>query len=397
MFEDAPSGGAASGGGATGRRRTALFWILVVVGGLLFATFAARVGQGVFERLRPPPDVEIPPTLVEAIAVTAQPFERTVPIAGSLTPIQSVDVFPRLGGKVVSLYVGLGDEVTLGQPLAAVDSTEYRLQARQAEVGQRMAEEAVEQAERSFGRLDRVREQSGSMGLSEQAFERAEIEVAGARTQAEQATLQRALAERMVSNGTMFAPITGVVSKVQASLGAMVGDEYPAFHIDDLSSFMVRCEVGDLDLPAVNAGQPVRLWTDAIPGLTLVGEVVAVAPSLDAWTRRAPVEIEVPNPDGGVTGNLFARGEIVVDVDPEALVLPVNVVRRSVDGAWVQLAVEGAVREAAVKVIGESRDHLAVSGLSPGQLVIVPGAEHLAEGEPVTVVQSSEPVADVAQ
>ena len=210
MFEDAPSGGAASGGGATGRRRTALFWILVVVGGLLFATFAARAGKAVFERLRPPPDVEIPPTLVEAIAVTAQPFERTVPIAGSLTPIQSVDVFPRLGGKVVSLYVGLGDEVTLGQPLAAVDSTEYRLQARQAEVGQRMAEEAVEQAERSFGRLDRVREQSGSMGLSEQAFERAEIEVAGARTQAEQATLQRALAERMVSNGTMFAPITGV-------------------------------------------------------------------------------------------------------------------------------------------------------------------------------------------
>ncbi len=118
------------------------------------------------------------------------------------------------------------------------------------------------------------------------------------------------------------------------------------------------------------------------------GTVGAVAPTLDAWTRRAPVEIEVPNPDGKVTGNLFARGEIVVAEDPEALVLPLDVVQRSVDSAWVQVAAAGVVRKRAIRIVGESREQVAVAGLEPGTLVIVPGAEHLAEGEPVEVVVS---------
>lgn len=365
-----------------------VFWLVVLVGIVLLGGFVLRVGQGLVERLRPPPDLEIPPTRVAAIDLQPRPFEFTVPIAGTLAPVHSVDVFPKVGGKVVAVYAGLGDRVTQGDALAAVESTEYQLQARQADVGLAMADQAVEMAERGFDRLNNVRERSESFGISEQTFETAQIEVEGTRTQAEQARLQRQLAHKMVDNATMRAPVTGVISKVNALLGSMVGNEYPAFHIDDTSRLVVRCEVGDLDLPQLAAGQSVRLWTDTMPDAVLAGTVGAVAPTLDAWTRRAPVEIEVPNPDGKVTGNLFARGEIVVAEDPEALVLPLDVVQRSVDSAWVQVATDGVVRKRAIRIVGESREQVAVAGLEPGTLVIVPGAEHLAEGEPVEVVVS---------
>jgi len=378
-----------------------VFWLMVLVGVVLLGGFTVRVGQGLYDRLRPPADVSIPPTLVEVIELDPREFEFTVPIAGTLSPVHSVDVFPKLGGKVIAMHVGLGERVEQGDPLAAVESTEYQLQARQADVGLAMAEEAVEVAERSFGRLDRIRERSDSFGISDQTFDVAEVEVEGARTQAEQARLQRQLAHRMVENATMRAPVTGTISKVNAKLGAMVGSEYPAFHIDDVSQFVVRCEVGDLDLPRLAVGQSVRLWTDAMPDVELEGTVAAVSPTLDAWTRRAPVEIEVPNPDAGVTGNLFARGEIVVGTDAAALVLPLDVVQRSVDSAWVQVVREGRVHEMAVEIVGESHDLLAVTGPEPGALVIVPGAEHLAEGEPVNTVpaggEEGEPLADVAQ
>ena len=390
---DAPTGG--------GGRRGCVFWLMVFLGVLMLGGFTVRVGQGLYDRLRPPADVSVPPTLVEVIELSPREFEFTVPIAGTLSPVHSVDVFPKLGGKVIALHVGLGERVEKGDPLATVESTEYQLQARQADVGLAMAEEAVEVAERSFGRLDRIRERSDSFGISDQTFDVAEVEVKGARTQAEQARLQRQLAHTMVDNATMRAPVSGTVSRVHAKLAAMVGSEYPAFHIDDVSQLVVRCEVGDLDLPRLEVGQDVRLWTDAMPDLELRGTVAAVAPTLDAWTRRAPVEIEVPNPDGVVTGNLFARGEIVVDTDPSALVLPLDVVQRSVDGAWIQVVQEGRVHEMAVDIVGESHDLVAIAGPESGMQVIVPGAEHLAEGEPVTAVPTAEeeggPLADVAQ
>ncbi len=401
MYEDGDTRELTPTPPAGGGRRSVVFWLMVLVGIALLGGFTLRIGQGLFERLRPPPDLEIPPTRVAAIELEPRAFEFTVPIAGTLAPVHSVDVFPKVGGKVVAVYAGLGDRVTQGDALASVESTEYQLQARQADVGLEMAEEAASMAERGFERLNTVRERSESFGISEQAFETAQIEVEGTRTQAEQARLQRQLAHRMVDNATMRAPVTGVISRVNALLGSMVGSEYPAFHIDDTSTLVVRCEVGDLDLPQVESGQPVRLWTDAMPDELLVGTVAAVAPTLDAWTRRAPVEIAVPNPDARVTGNLFARGEIVVAEDPGALVLPVDVVQRSVDAAWVQVAEDGVVRKREVRIVGESRESVAISGLDPGTLVIIPGAEHLAEGEPVEVIvggpDGEGALADVAQ
>ncbi len=383
--------------GPSSRRRSIVFWVLVAVGLVFALGFCFRVGQALYQRLRPPPEVEIPPTLVEVIEMSPSTFEYTVPISGTLAPEHSVDVFPKLGGKVVAVYAGLGDRVEKGDLLATVESTEYGLQAQQAEVGLQMAEDAVDVAQRSFERLDRVRERSGSYALSEQAFDEASLQVESARTQRELAAIQRDLAQQMVHNATMRAPLSGVISRVSANLGAMVGSEYPAFHIDATGELRVQCEVGDLEQPLIREDQEVRLWTDALPDRTISGTVVAVSPTLDSWTRRAPVEIRVPNPDGSITGNLFARGEIVVDQDVDALVLPQEVVHRTVDASWVQLALDGVVRERAVSIVGESHQTLSVSGLQAGDLVIVPGAEHLAEGEPVTTVGSGGPIADVAQ
>jgi len=363
------------------------FWVMVSVVILLSIGFCVRVGFALAERLAPPEEVVIPPAKVEVIDLQPRPFEHTVPIAGTLEPVHSVDVFPKLGGKVIGLHVQLGDAVRSGDPLATVESVEYGMQVRQAEVGYEMAVEAVELAERSLARLERVREASGSMGVSEQAYEEARIQVEGARTQRDVAASQRDLARQMVRNATMVAPVDGRISRINARLGGMVGDSYPAFHVADTSEFVVRVEVGDVELPRLDPGQPVRLWADVMPERQIDGEVVAVSASLDAWTRRAPVEIAVPEPEQGLVGNLFARGEIVVKEDPAALVLPAEVVERTGNGGGLVLvASKGRVVRVKVHVDAANRDELALSGLEPGMQVIVPGAERLAEGEQVDVV-----------
>jgi RND family efflux transporter MFP subunit len=345
----------------------------------------ARVGVAFWGRISNDDPVEPPPVPVAVVRVEPVLFERTVAIAGTLEPVRSVDVFPKVGGRVVRVRVALGERVQAGQPLAVVESTEYALQAGQAEAGLAIAGLAADTARRTMGRLDEVRERLGADALSQQDYEEARIKADGAATQEEVARFGRDLARRMVENATMTSPIDGVVSRVDAREGAMVGSEYPAFHVDDVSSLVLRCQVGDVDLPWIRPGQAVRLRTDG--RADLAGTVTAVAPTLDAMTRRAPVEIAVPNPDGTVIGNLFARGEIVVGTEAQAIVLPLETVERSAEGTRVRVARGDVVTTVPVTIVGESGEKVAVSGLVPGDAVIVPGAQMLGDGERVRIVE----------
>ncbi len=367
-------------------RRGGVKLVVLLVVALVTIAVLARTGQVLVRRLQATEPLDAPPKLVKAIELEPQPFEHTVVVSGTLEPIHSVDVFPKVGGKVTALYVQLGDHVNEGDRLARVEAVEWGLQAAQAEVGLAMAEQAAQLAERSLGRLEKVHDQLGEGALSQQDFEEAAIRAEGAKTQEEVARLQRDLAARMVHNATMTAPVSGVVSRIHARVGGMVGNEYPALHVDDTSSLVLRCQVGDLELPRVAAGQEVRLESDALPGRVLIGEVLSVAPTLDSITRRAPLEIAVANPDGDIIGNIFVRGRIVTGREDDAFVLPLEAVQREGQEALVQLVREGSVFEAPVEVIGEGTDSVAVSGLEAGAVVVLPGPEHLAEGERVEAV-----------
>jgi RND family efflux transporter MFP subunit len=364
--------------------------VAVLLMALVAIAVVARTGQVLVQRLQAAEPLDAPPKLVKVVGLEPQPFEHSVVVSGTLEPIHSVDVFPKVGGKVTNLYVNLGDRVREGDRLARVESVEWGLQAQQAEVGLAMAEQAAQLAERSLGRLEKVHDQLGTGALSQQDFEEAAIRAEGAKTQHEVARLQRDLAARMVQNATMVAPVSGVVSRIHARVGGMVGNEYPALHVDDTTSLVLRCQVGDLDLPTVAVGQEVRLESDALPGRVLVGQVTAVAPTLDSITRRAPVEILVPNPEGDITGNVFARGRVITGRDEDAFVVPLEAVQRQHGEALVQLVREGSIFEAPVQVLGESGDSVAISGLEAGDQVVLPGPEHLAMGErvqPVDITQ----------
>lgn len=359
--------------------------VVVIVGLVLFG----RVGFSVVERLRPVELVEPRPVAAEALRVTLRDFAREVPIAGTLAPVHDVDVFPKVGGRVLEVPVLLGQVVAEGDVLARVEAVEYGLQARQAEVGLVMAEQAAAVAADAWQRVDTVRTELGPDGLAAPDVDRARLEAEGAATKRDLARLQRDLARRVLANAAVRAPVSGRVTQVHARVGAMVGSEYPAFHVADLSSLVLRCQVGELDLPLLQPGQPVTVHADSLPGVDLTGEVVAVAPSLDPMTRRGPVEIALPNPDGRVVGNTFGRGHVHAGTVTGVAVLPVAAVRQEGVAASVLVDQGGSAVVVPVTVRARTSEEVAVDGLSGGALVLLPGAEPLAAGDAVRSVVGS--------
>ena len=87
-------------------------------------------------------------------------------------------------------------------------------------------------------------------------------------------------------------------------------------HLEDTSRLRLSASLGEEEVPLVKLGAPV---TVVYRDRSVVGKVVALVPSLDPATRRAPIEVEVPNGTGEpllawsfVRARIDAKGEVPV-------------------------------------------------------------------------------------
>lgn len=77
----------------------------------------------------------------------------------------------------------------------------------------------------------------------------------------------------------------------------------PVIRVEELERFRLSVQVSEEDLSQVRRGSPVRVMLRDQTQVMGKGHD-SVVPSLDPATRRAPVEIEVPNQtEGMVDGN----------------------------------------------------------------------------------------------
>ena len=93
----------------------------------------------------------------------------------------------------------------------------------------------------------------------------------------------------------------------------------PLVHIEDTSRFRLSATVGEEDVPLLSVGAPVKiLYRERV----VDGKVVAIVPSLDQATRRAPVEIEVPNATSELLAWSFVRARITGRGEVDAVRVP---------------------------------------------------------------------------
>jgi multidrug efflux pump subunit AcrA (membrane-fusion protein) len=90
-------------------------------------------------------------------------------------------------------------------------------------------------------------------------------------------------------------------------------------HLEDTSRFRLSATIGEEDVPLVAVGAPVKVvYRERV----VEGKVVAVVPSLDQATRRAPVEIEVPNTASDLLAWSFVRARIAGGSEVDAVRVP---------------------------------------------------------------------------
>ena len=148
---------------------------------------------------------------------------------------------------------------------------------------------------------------------------------AAARAAAAAAQAQQAMAATRLSKAILRAPIDGVVSERNVNVGDYVenmGSPAPMFRIVDARVLELTATVPSARMTELQAGQPLRFTSDALPGKEFTGAVSFINPAADETSRTVKVKAEVPNDAGTLKPGLFVKGRVVTGRRAGVLVVP---------------------------------------------------------------------------
>ena len=307
-----------------------------------------------------------------AEATSSQPL-GTVPGTVTLPPEARVAVTSPFPGAAVRVFVIEGQGVSRGQPLAIVRAAEpLRIGADLAR-----ANSEVRLAEAQAARLGQLAEE----GIIAQA--RADE----ARARLEQARVTSSENRRLVSlagagpDGTMTlrAPIGGRVAHVGVETGGPVDLMSAPFVIEATSNYQIDLALPERLARAVRPGMAieVRLPQDGGDMLTVGGQIVSVAPSIDPETRSVMAKASIGAAPGLVSGqNVMAV--IIGSASEEGVSVPSRAITRIGGMPTVFVRSGEGFTPRAVTVLAEAGDRTVLSaGLKAGEVVATSGIAEL--------------------
>lgn len=308
-------------------------------GGLRLAALAAVTGLtlGGVWLWRAGGGPEASPYVTEAVA--RGPLTVTVTATGTVEPTNLVEVSSELSGTIREVLVDHNDAVTVGQPLARLDTSKLDAQLAhgRASVAARMARvseaeatllEARVQHERIVPLADRNVATQQALDTATANLRRAEAALAVARADADVARADLTLDETNLGKACICSPIAGVVLERSVEVGQIVASSLQApilFTLaEDLRQMELRVDVDEADMGRVAVGQTARFTVEAHPGRSFPAAITQLrfAPKTVDGVVTYEAVLAIDNADLLLRPGMTATAEITVAHVPDALLAP---------------------------------------------------------------------------
>ena len=347
--------------------------------------------------------------------------------SGYVTARRRATVSSKVTGKVMDVFIEEGQAVRQGQVLARLDDSQARaaLAFSEAQVAAARKSAAQDQARLKEAELNLERRQRL---MKEQVVGKAEVDAAQADVDALKASIayaqeQIAVAETQVrmrrtelDDMVVRAPFSGIAISKDAQPGEMVspvsaGGGFTRTGIGtivDMSSLEIEVDVNESYINRVRPGQKVEAMLDAYPDWRIPSRVITTVPTADRQKATVRVRIAFDPSTGSGSPPANSRGEkldprILPDMGVKVSFLrdeetpraaaaaptvsvPKAALKTDGGSAIVFVLKDDRVERRAVRAGLETGDEVEVlSGLTPGERVVVDAPPQLKDGDRVRV------------
>ncbi len=358
--------------------RRPLVWL---IGALLLAGAGALAYHWTFGK----------PKAVYATAVVVRgDLESTVVAAGVLQPFKYVDVGAQTSGKLKSLKVQRGDQVTEDQLLAEIDPVlaDTALTSAGATLANMTSQRSLKQAQLQLATAQRARNDAlfadqllsaNDRDIARANYDVAFADVASLSAQMKQAAAAIDTAKANLGYTKITAPMAGEVVSILILEGQTLNANQQApniLRIADTSTVTVWAQVSEADIVRVKPGQDVyftvlgeaRRWTGKIRQILPTPELINNVVFYD-------VLFDIPNPDRALKIQMTAQVFILLAQAKNVLLIPAAVVGAAGEGAAIKVQVlkgDGTVEQRAIKIGIKSEIFAEVTeGLTEKERVVV--------------------------
>jgi RND family efflux transporter MFP subunit len=337
---------------------------------------------------------------------------------GYVTARREATVSAQITGTLTAVLIEEGDHVKEGQVLARLDDTAQRAAYAQAAAALHSAQAVLVQDQAQLAQSERDVKRDEDLVLrnlvSQQAVEQARTQVETQRAQVESQKKQIDLADANLRSAqvqldycTVRAPFTGVVIAKAAQVGEIVspfsaGGGFTRTGIGtlvDMDSLEIEVDVNEAYINRVVPGQPVESVLNAYPDWRIPSHVIAIIPTADRSKATVKVRIGLDSkderivPDMGVRVSfLEERKKVPADsggVRARGVLLPSGALRKDADQDVVFVVADGKAQRRSVTLGGTSGElRQVLSGVSPGESVIIDAPAGLKDGSAVKEVRS---------
>ena len=280
-----------------------------------------------------------------------------------------------IDGRAVDILVKPGDRVRAGQPMVTLSSP--TVGGIQADAQKSLSDLTV--AEKS---LQRARRLLADGAIADKEVAQLDGELRKSRADHERA---RAQLEALGVSPTDPAVKVALRARLAGSVverNVLVGQEVradqatPLLTVSNLDTVWVMADVYEQDLSLVHVANDVQVTVPAYPGETFAGRIAYVGEVLDPNTRTVKIRCVVPNADGRLKPEMFAKVRLLGGGGPDRIRVPAKAVLSDGDRSVVLVATEGMVFRLRPVDVGSEVDGMipVMKGLIPGEKIVTDGA-----------------------
>lgn len=306
---------------------------------------------------------------VSVIKVDKSALTNTISVVGKVIPSEEIKVSPKSSGRIERIQKDVGQEVSAGEVLMELDSSDLALQIEKTRI-------LLDDSKRS---LDRKKALVDSGAISQSEYDTSLNTYDTYRL-----TMQQN--ENELANAQIKSPISGLVTIKNFNLGETVTSNTVAYTIVNIDKVLVNASLMEDEVNYVKVGQAVDIVVPAISDQTYKGIVAKISPYASDKDKTYPVWVEVNNQKRVLKPGMFAEiklnynrlegvisvsKDFIVDKGDKKVVYVVNV-----DKAAERPIETGIVLNGRVEV---------TKGLNAGDILITSGLKTLKDGKSVTI------------
>ena len=331
---------------------------------------------------------EKPPEIIRPVlSMVIEPKTvETFGFAGTIQPQFSADLAFRLLGRVVSRDVKVGDLVTKGTTIAALDPTalELAVQVSRADLSNAQAQFANAAASE-----DRQRQLLAAANTSQATFDAAQQARQAAEAGVERANAALAKSQEQLGYARLFSDFDGVVTATGAEVGQTVSAGQTVVTVARTDPREAVVDIPDQLIGDLTVGMPFDIVLQSLPTIKTEAKLREIAPQSEGATRTRRVKLTLVNPPQAFRLGSTITATRMTKVAP-TIELPMSALLEK-DGAakvWIVDPTSSSVSTREIKIAAKNSATFTVAeGLDAGMRVVTAGVHSLAEGQKVKVLE----------